>query len=140
MTAKPTITIETIVNAPISVAWKVWVSPEFIVQWNFANDEWCCPSAVNDLRPQGKFSWRMAAKDGSFAFDYSGQYTQIEAHKQIQKRLDDGRMVDISFEEKDDQTTVTETFEVEDVNSIDLQRDGWQAILNNYKKRVESQS
>jgi uncharacterized protein YndB with AHSA1/START domain len=133
-----TITISTTVDAPVSKAWEVWTKAEFIVQWNFASDDWCCPSAVNDLRPGGKFSWRMEAKDGSFGFDYCGEYTEVIENERIVKVLEDGRKVEIVFAEQNGQTTVAESFETEDVNSAEMQKQGWSAILANYKKCVEA--
>lgn len=133
-----TVTISTTVDAPVDKAWEVWTKPEFIVQWNFASDDWCCPSAVNDLRANGKFSWRMEAKDGSFGFDYCGDYVDVVENERIRILLEDGRKVEVLFSERDGQTTVTEAFEAEDVNSAEMQKTGWQAILQNYKKCVET--
>ena len=127
-----TITVSTTVNAPVSKGWEVWTKPEFIVQWNFASDEWCCPNAINDLRPQGKFSWRMEAKDGSMGFDYCGQYVEVVENEHIRLSLDDNRIVDITFSEENGQTVVTESFETEDQNSAEMQRSGWQAIIDNF--------
>ncbi|MBI1287242.1 MAG: polyketide cyclase [Flavobacteriales bacterium] len=133
-----TITISTTVDAPIAKAWEVWTKPEFIVQWNFASDDWCCPSAVNDLRPNGKFSWRMEAKDGSFGFDYGGDYVEVLENERIEMLLGDGRKVEVLFAHQNGQTIVTESFETEDVNSAEMQKQGWSAILGNYKKCVEA--
>lgn len=133
-----TITISTTVEAPIAKAWEVWTKPEFIVQWNFANDEWCCPSATNELRAGGKFSWRMEAKDGSMGFDYNGEYLKIEENTRILLKLEDDRKVEVSFSEQGGNTTVTESFEIEDENSAEMQKQGWSAILANYKKCVEA--
>ncbi len=133
-----TITVSTTVKAPVSKAWQVWTKPEFIVQWNFASEEWCCPSAINDLKPKGKFSWRMEAKDGSMGFDYCGQYVEVVENERIRVLLDDNRIVDITFSQQNGQTVVTELFETEDQNSADMQRSGWQAILDNYRKCVEA--
>ena len=130
------ITVNQIINAPIQKVWEYWTSPEHIVHWNFATDEWQCPTAINDLEPEGKFSWRMEAKDGSMGFDYAGVYRSIEPFEKIEKNLDDGRLVTVHFSEQDGVTEVVENFEP-DENSIDLQRQGWQAILNNFKKYVE---
>jgi uncharacterized protein YndB with AHSA1/START domain len=133
-----TITVETTVGHKADRVWEYWVNPEHITKWNFAIDEWHCPSADNDLRPGGRFSWRMEAKDGSMGFDYSGTYDHVKAPEQISCTLDDGRKVVISFTELGNETKVTETFEVEDVNTMDQQRTGWQAILDNFKKYAES--
>lgn len=132
-----TIIVKNTINANIHKVWKCWTQPGHITKWNFASDEWHCPAASNDLRPGGKFSWRMEAKDGSFAFNYAGTYDKIEESRSIEKHLDDGRKVWIRFEEKGDQTLVTETFEP-DENDLKLQKQGWQAILDNFKKYVEA--
>jgi len=127
------ITVQTTVPISIEEVWKIWTRPEHIVNWNFASNEWHCPEAKNDLKPDGKFSWRMEAKDGSMGFDYSGVYQMIDPRKKIVKKLDDGRLVKIEFTETENGVKITEIFEVEDQNSIDLQKKGWQAILDNFK-------
>lgn len=132
-----TITVNCTIKAPAHKVWECWTNPEHIVGWNFATEDWTCPSAVNELVAGGKFSWRMEARDGSFGFDYAGTYDRIDAPREIQKHLDDGRKVNITFTESDGMTEVTETFEP-DENDPELQRQGWQAILNNFKKYVES--
>jgi len=134
---KPTITVQTTVNLPVDQTWSYWSGPEHITQWNFAADSWHCPSATNDLKPGGRFSWRMEAKDGSMGFDYCGTYMQVDEHKLIISRLDDDREVRVEFFEQDGKTRVTETFETEDVNTLDLQRTGWQAILDNFRNYTE---
>ncbi len=131
------ITIKTSVSADINKVWEFWTKPEHITRWNFATPEWHCPDAVNELAPKGKFSWRMEAKDGSMGFDYSGTYLEIEEPNLIKKQLDDGRMVEISFIERDEIVEVVETFEP-DENDPELQKQGWQAILNSFKNYVES--
>lgn len=135
------ISISTTINAPVDQVWMCWTQPQHIVGWNFATEEWICPSAVNDLQPGGNFSWRMEAKDGSMGFDYEGQYVAIAPMKRIEKVLGDGRSVTVQFVvESASSTVVTEVFEVEDKNSAELQRQGWQAILENFRAYVESQS
>jgi uncharacterized protein YndB with AHSA1/START domain len=131
------IVVEVTVNAPVQTVWECWTDPKEIQNWNFASDEWCCPSAMNDLRTDGSFSWRMEAKDGSMGFDYAGSYTEIKEMELIEKVLDDNRKVTIQFSESDGFTTVNESFEP-DENDPELQKQGWQAILNNFKKHVES--
>jgi uncharacterized protein YndB with AHSA1/START domain len=133
------ITIETIVNAPIEKVWNCWTAPGHIVKWNFASDDWHCPAAENDLRVNGEFKSTMAAKDGSFSFNFEGVYTDVQIHKLIAYTIVDGRKVKISFAEKDSQTKVIETFEPENENPEEMQKDGWQAILNNFKKLVEEE-
>lgn len=132
------ITVETIVNAPMEKAWKCWTTPEDIMQWNHASDEWRCPKAANDLRVGGTFSYIMAAKDGSFSFDFNGTYTQVTPHKQIDYVIEGGRTVSIVFTEQGEKTRVVETFESETQNPVELQQQGWQAILENFKKHVEA--
>jgi uncharacterized protein YndB with AHSA1/START domain len=139
MTAeKISLTISAFVNAPIEKVWNAWTAPEHIVNWNFASDDWHCPSAENDLRVGGKLKSTMAAKDGSFAFDFEGIYTFIDLHKTISHVLPDGRNVNTSFVSDGDVTHITGTFDAETENSLELQQQGWQAILNNFKKYTES--
>ena len=130
---KTTIKVQTTVPLSIEKVWEIWTKPEHIVNWNFASNEWHCPAATNELKPNGKFSWRMEAKDGSMGFDYSGVYRIIDPKEKIIKILDDGRLVEIEFYETVNGVKITESFEVEDQNSVDLQRQGWQAILDNFK-------
>jgi uncharacterized protein YndB with AHSA1/START domain len=137
-TEKTTITVENTVNAPVEKTWIFWTSPEHITKWNNASDDWHTPHAENDLRAGGKFLSRMEAKDGSFGFDFGGQYDEIKINELIAYTLDDGRKVKVIFSGKGNQTKVVENFEAESVNSIDLQRGGWQAILDNFKKYTET--
>ncbi|SMD46093.1 Uncharacterized conserved protein YndB, AHSA1/START domain [Aquiflexum balticum DSM 16537] len=137
-TTKPTLTVKATINASLEKAWEAWTGPDHITQWNFADVSWHCPHAENDLRENGKFSYRMEAKDGSFGFDFSGKYSQVEVFKKISLLLDDGRKVNVSFQTKDGMTQVLESFEAEETNSLELQQTGWQLILNNFKQYVES--
>ncbi len=132
------ITVSTNIHAPLSRVWNCWTQPEHIIQWNFASDEWCCPSAVNHPVAGEHFSWRMEARDGSMGFDYSGTYLEVEKEKRLHLRLDDDRLVEINFAAENDAVMLSETFETEDENEAELQRQGWQAILNNFKSYVES--
>lgn len=132
-----TITIEATIEAPIEKVWETWTKPEHITQWSFASEDWFTPKAENDLRPGGKFSTRMEAKDGSFGFDFEGTYDEVTDHKLISYSLEDGRKVKIEFEEKGDQTLVKEIFDAETENPVEMQKAGWQAILNNFKKYTE---
>jgi uncharacterized protein YndB with AHSA1/START domain len=134
---KKMITVSTAVNAPIEKVWKAWNSPEHITQWYFASDDWHAPKAENDLQVGKKFSISMAAKDGSFGFDLIGEYVNIKENEFIEYNLEDGRNVQITFEIADHKVFVTESFEPEKENTEELQRDGWQAILDNFKKHVE---
>jgi uncharacterized protein YndB with AHSA1/START domain len=137
--AKTTITIETLVNAPIEKVWAFWIEPKHIVQWCNASDDWHAPHAENDLRNDGKFKTTMAAKDGSVSFDFEGIYTNVQPYKVIEYTIGDGRKVVVNFlAENANQVKVVETFEAENIHPVDMQRDGWQSILNNFKKHVES--
>jgi uncharacterized protein YndB with AHSA1/START domain len=135
---KTAITVETIVKAPIEKVWKYWSAPEHITKWCQASDDWHAPKAENDLRVDGKFSTTMAAKDGSVSFDFGGVYTNVEKYKTIEYVMDDGRKVQIQFSSQGDEAKVTETFDPENENPIEMQRGGWQAILDNFKKHVEA--
>ena len=132
------ITVETIINVPVEVVWQYWTDPEHITQWNYASDEWHSPHAQNNLNVGGKFLYRMEAKDGSFGFDFSGSYTVVVSNEQIKYTLDDGRKVQINFLSQEDATKITEIFEAETENAIEMQKDGWQSILDNFKKYVEA--
>ncbi|MCR8559404.1 SRPBCC family protein [Mucilaginibacter sp. BJC16-A38] len=132
-----TITVETMVKAPIEKVWKFWTEPEHIAQWAFASDDWHAPHAENDLRTGGKFKTTMAAKDGSFSFDFEGVYTDVKKHSVIEYEIADGRKVKITFSSEDGGTKVVETFEAEGTHSIEQQLTGWQAIMNNFKKHTE---
>ncbi len=131
------ITIETIVKSDIENVWKAWTSPEALMEWNHASDDWECPQAENDLRVGGKFSATMAAKDGSMSFDFGGTYTEILEHEVIASVLGDGRHVEVVFTPLPDGVLVTEKFEAETENSREMQQAGWQAILDNFKAYVE---
>lgn len=136
--ANPTIiTVETTVNAPAEKVWKYWSEPEHITKWNAASEDWHTPTATNDLREGGTFTSRMEAKDGSMGFDFGGTYTKVIEHKQIDYTMSDGRKVSITFDEVDGHTHITESFDAESENPVEMQRAGWQAILNNFKKYAE---
>jgi uncharacterized protein YndB with AHSA1/START domain len=132
------ITVEALINAPLETVWQCWTQPKHIVNWNNASDDWHTTEATNDLKIGGKFSSIMAAKDGSFSFDFWGIYDAVEIHKLLAYTLGDGRDVTISFSQNGNQTVLTEVFEPEDENTIELQKGGWQAILDNFKKYVET--
>jgi uncharacterized protein YndB with AHSA1/START domain len=138
-TEKILITVDTTVNLPVKKVWELWTDPKHIVRWNFANDDWFCPEAENELWSGGKFRYRMEAKDGSSGFDFMGTYVNVDNYKKIDYILDDGRSVYISFQDKGDETIITQRFEAEKVHNIDLQQEGWQAIMNNFKAHAESQ-
>ncbi len=135
---KVKITVEATINAPIEKVWHAWINPTDIMAWNNASPDWHTPKAENDLRVGGKFLSTMAAKDGSFSFDFWGIYDEITTNKSIASTLGDGRTLHVTFTDKGNQTVVSETFEAETENSVELQQGGWQAILNNFKKHVEN--
>jgi uncharacterized protein YndB with AHSA1/START domain len=137
-TNKPNITIESTVNAPVEKVWKFWSAPEHITQWCAASDDWHTPRAENDLRTGGKFSSRMEAKDGSFGFDFGGEYDEVKTNELITYTIGDGRKVRIDFTQQGNATKIVETFEAEEQNPIEMQRGGWQAILDNFKKYTEA--
>jgi uncharacterized protein YndB with AHSA1/START domain len=131
------ITVQTTIEAPIEKVWKCFTSPEDIVQWNTASADWHTTHAENDLHIGGKFNSRMEAKDGSFGFDFWGIYNEIILHEKLASTLGDGRTMEVKFISRDNATEVIETFEAENENPVELQRGGWQAILDNLKKHVE---
>lgn len=131
------ITVETVVNAPMTKVWDCWTKPEHIVGWAFADDSWEAPTAENDLRVGGKFKTAMRAKDKSAGFDFSGIYTAVKEHEFIEYKIADGRKVKIVFAQLPEGVKVTETFEAETANPPEMQRNGWQGFMNNFKKYVE---
>jgi len=133
-----TITVSAIVNAPIGKVWEYWTTPESIIEWNSASEDWHTPRAENDLRVGGKFFSRMEAKDGSFGFDFGGVYDGVIEHKLISYTMGDGRKVEVNFLDEGDATKIIETFEAESANSFEQQKGGWQAILDNFKRYTES--
>ena len=135
---KTQITVGTTVNAPVEKTWNHWVSPESIVKWNNASDDWHTPKAENDLRVGGRFDYRMEAKDGSVGFDFGAVYDEVKPHELIAYTLEDGRKVTVAFTSSGDETKIEETFDAEGTHSIEMQRTGWQAILDNFKKYVEN--
>jgi uncharacterized protein YndB with AHSA1/START domain len=134
---KTAITVKTTVNAPVEKVWECWSAPEHITKWCQASNDWHAPNAENDLQTGGKFKTTMAAKDGSMSFDFEGVYSDVQPHKLIAYSMSDGRKVSITFDADGDKTHVTETFDPEDTNPIEMQRGGWQAILDNFKKYTE---
>lgn len=135
------ITIQTTIKVPINKAWDYWTNPEHITKWNFASTDWHCPKAENNFIKGGSFSYTMAAIDGSAEFDFKGTYEVIEPLKRIQYKIEDGRKVNIFFEiSAEDFVKITEQFEPEKIHAEDLQQQGWQSILNQFKKYAESLS
>jgi len=132
------ITVETVVKAPVAKVWDSWSAPEHITKWCQASDDWHAPFAENDLREGGKFSTTMAAKDGSFSFDFGGEYTVVKLHELIEYTMGDGRKVKVVFEDLGEETKVVESFDAESTHPVEMQRGGWQAILDNFKKYTEA--
>ncbi|MCB0689060.1 MAG: SRPBCC family protein [Saprospiraceae bacterium] len=131
------ITIRAIIAAPVDQVWDFWIEPKHITKWCSASEEWHAPKAENDLKKGGKFLTRMEAKDGSFGFDFGGIYTQVEKHTRIDYVLDDGRQVGIQFLKLDNGTEIVQCFDPEQENSREMQKQGWQSILDNFKKYAE---
>ena len=138
-TASPRITVETTVSAPIATVWNAYTSPEAIKQWNAASDDWHTTAATVDLRAGGQFSSRMEAKDGSFGFDFAGTYTKIEEHRLIEYSFGD-RTAQVLFAGTPGGVKVQVTFDTEPTHSLDQQRTGWQAILENFRRYVEARA
>lgn len=132
------ITIETTINADTNKVWDYWTKPEHITKWNFASDDWHCPKAENDMRVGGTYSARMEAKDGSFGFDFKAVYDEIISFEKIVYTMEDGRKVLTTFEKVNDKTKITTIFEAENQNPVDMQKAGWQAILDNFRRYVEN--
>ncbi|MCI0454709.1 MAG: SRPBCC domain-containing protein [Candidatus Dadabacteria bacterium] len=137
---KNPIIVKTMIRAPMAKVWEYWNKPEHVTGWAFASDDWEAPAAENDLRVGGKFKTVMAAKDKSEKFDFTGTYTAVKEHSLIEYDLDDGRHVRVEFAGLPEGVRITEIFEPEHENTEDIQRSGWQAILDNFKKYVESKS
>ena len=116
------ITVSTSVQADLDKVWELWTKPEHIVNWNFASEEWCCPNATNKLKPGGAFNWRMESKDGKMGFDFTGIYDKIIDRERISYQMSDGRNADILFSQIGNEVTVSETFDAEGTNTIELQR------------------
>lgn len=132
------ITVQVTVLASIEKAWKCWTTPNDIMRWNQASDDWHTTSVVNDLKAGGEFRYRMEAKDGSFGFDFSGIYTTVSINELIEYTLEDDRKVSIRFSSNGNETTIIQTFEAESENTFELQQFGWQSIMNYYKKYTEN--
>jgi uncharacterized protein YndB with AHSA1/START domain len=131
------ITVNAIVNAPLEKVWENWTEPRHIIRWNNASEDWCTLKASNDVRAGGIFSSTMAAKDGSASFDFAGVYNKVVVHQLLEYTMSDGRKVSVRFEPSADGVLVTEIFEAENENPVELQQQGWQAILNNFKNYTE---
>jgi uncharacterized protein YndB with AHSA1/START domain len=139
-TDKIAITVEATVNAPVQKVWESWTKPEHITKWANASDDWHTPRAENDVRVGGSFNTRMEAKDASFGFDFGGIYDEVVPNELIAYTLGDDRKVKIIFAAEGNSVKITQTFEAESINPVEMQKGGWQAILNNFKKYTEALS
>jgi uncharacterized protein YndB with AHSA1/START domain len=131
------ITVENTIKAPVEKVWRFWTEPGHITKWAYATDTWHTPFAENDLKVGGKFNSRMEAKDGSVGFDFWGIYDAVVPNKYLEYTLGDDRKVKITFAGNDKETRITESFEAEETNPVEMQRGGWQAILDNFKRYTE---
>ncbi|MMZ64012.1 hypothetical protein D1872_263060 [compost metagenome] len=137
-TSNPTkVTVQAVIQAPVEKVWSCWTEPQHITKWNQASEDWHAPRAENDLRPGGKFTTRMEAKDGRMGFDFGGVYDEVRTHEWISYTMGDGRRVEISFSGQGGETKVVETFDPESTHPVEFQQAGWQAILDNFKKYTE---
>jgi len=134
---KTIITVKATIGVPTEKVWDLWNNAQHIVNWNYASDDWHCPKAENDLRVGGKLKARMEARDGSFGFDFEGTYDEVKPNERIAYTIGDGRKVTLDFKSNGVSTTITEAFEAEGTNPVEMQRQGWQAILDNFKKYAE---
>lgn len=135
--AQTKITVEATISVDRKKVWDFWTKPEHITKWNFASDDWQCPKAENDLRVGGTYSARMEAKDGSFGFDFGAIYDEVIDQKKLTYTMGDGRQATTNFENLDGKTKISTTFDAESQNPVEMQKAGWQAIMNNFKKYVE---
>ena len=131
------ITVEVVIEAPLETVWTMYTEPDHVTKWNAASEDWHSPKAENDLREGGAFNYRMEAKDGSAGFDFTGTYTAVVPREHIAYTMDDGRKVEVTFASEGDGTRVVTTFDPESENPPEMQHDGWQAILDNFKRYVE---
>ena len=135
---KTVITVTTSIAAPVEKVWEYWTIPIHIMHWNNASDDWHTTYVENEVKVDGRFRYRMESRDGNYGFDLTGKYDKVAIFRQLEYTLDDTRKVHITFISDENKTIITEAFEAEQTNSPELQRDGWQAILNNFKKYVET--
>jgi uncharacterized protein YndB with AHSA1/START domain len=133
------ITVQVLINAPLSHCWEGWINPKHIVHWYYASPDWCCPNALMDCKTGGSFSIRMEAKDKSFGFDFNATFSEVIEKERLHYTLEDGRLVELTFNETLDGTLVAWKFDPENQNPISLQQQGWQAILNHFKSYIEQE-
>lgn len=131
------LTVKAEINSPIEKVWNAYTKPKHITQWNQASEDWCCPRAENDLKVSGKYNARMEAKDGSFGFDFEAVYDEVEPNKKLSYNMADGRNATTEFISEGNKTKISTTFDPENQNPIEMQQDGWQAIMNSFKNYVE---
>jgi uncharacterized protein YndB with AHSA1/START domain len=136
--SKDKITVQTKIQAPLEKVWQLYTEPQHITEWNFATNEWCCPKAKNDLQKGGEFSFRMEANDGSMGFDFIGIYDKVVENQLISYKIEDGRLVEVEFLKQGNEVVLKQTFEAEGTHSDEQQKNGWQAILDNFKNYVNS--
>lgn len=134
------IEIETLVRAPLPLVWSCWTSPEHITRWNTASEDWHTTKASVDLRPEGRFTARMEARDGSMGFDFAGRYLSVDPERSITSEMDDGRRIRVEFLPVPEGVLIRESFEAETTNPEEMQRAGWQAILDNFARHVEAEA
>lgn len=134
------IKVTTIINAEMDQVWRAWTTPDDINLWNAASDDWHNPKSRLDLKPGGTFSYRMEARDGSMGFDFEGTYTRVIEKNLIEYFMADGREVSVQFIQLEGGVKVIEEFDAETENEPELQRQGWQSILDNFKRHVELKS
>lgn len=132
------ITVTNLVEAPIEHVWECWTNPDHIMEWNHASDDWHCPAATNNLEIGGTFCYTMAANDDSAKFDFEGTYTDVVENERIEYSLADDRHISVTFEEEGDKIRVTEIFDAENENPVEMQQAGWQAILDNFRDYTEA--
>lgn len=132
------ITVQALIDAPAGKVWQYWTEPKHITKWAFASDDWEARDAENDVHEGGAFKTVMASKDGTYSFDFKGTYTAIKKHELIEYDMSDGRHVRIMFKETEGGTLVTETFDPEEENPLQMQLEGWHAMLDNFKKYTEA--
>lgn len=130
--------VQCIITIPVEKVWTFWTEPRHIMNWNFASDEWHCPSATNDLKENGTFSSTMSSKNGVNSFDFKGRYIDVIPKKLLKYEIEDGRIVTVVFSEQGIETEIIQTFEAEKNHSIEQQQAGWNAILQNFKKYCEN--
>ncbi|PJZ70958.1 activator of HSP90 ATPase [Leptospira perolatii] len=132
------ITVQAAITGDLKKVWDCYTNPKHIIKWNFASDDWQCPWAKNDMKVGGKYSARMEAKDGSFGFEFEAIYDTVVDQKSFSYTMTDGRKATVNFENKDHKILVTVSFDPESENPVEMQRGGWQAILDNFKKYTEA--